>query len=356
MNEKERLPSASAKRGDGSTQVQIAALDLMRYILSIFVVAIHVHPVYGAGNEVIRAVCRIAVPLFFITSGYLFFLKTSILGDEKERLKYLCKYIKRVLFLYLAWFIVLLPITVYTRGWLHMSFFQLVSDICYRFFFGATFKGSWYLMALIVGTVIIFLISRKFNNKVLLLIGIATYLVCCGFAGYGNLLGLNPLNDSADIFNSFPASIVWIVIGKYLAENRTKEYSSRYLGIMVGLSAILYSAETYICVSSNWAKATDCMLFLIPLCSNIFICVLKSSVDLEEFGPALRAISSVTYCLHISLSIVISFLLEKILHFSFDNSCELFTRFLLVLIICNAVGAFIYHLGNGKHKLLKYFY
>ena len=64
------------------------AIDLMKFILSLLVVALHVPPI-REGYEHLRIICRLAVPLFFITSGFFFFKKTKdvAFNEQNERLK-----------------------------------------------------------------------------------------------------------------------------------------------------------------------------------------------------------------------------------------------------------------------------
>ena len=61
------------------------AIDLGKFICAILVVTIHVKPFGANGSEVFtflnlflkQYIARIAVPFFFITSGFLLFRKTN---------------------------------------------------------------------------------------------------------------------------------------------------------------------------------------------------------------------------------------------------------------------------------------
>ena len=84
--------------------------------MSIAVIAIHTEPLVGCENTAILSVYKVvtdlAVPFFFLSSGYLVFEKILDLPKEiqKHRIKV---YIKKILQLYITWNILYLPITMY---------------------------------------------------------------------------------------------------------------------------------------------------------------------------------------------------------------------------------------------------
>lgn len=57
------------------------AIDLTKFIMAIFVVALHVEPLKGMQGtffyQIYNTIARMAVPFFFITSGYLLFYKMT---------------------------------------------------------------------------------------------------------------------------------------------------------------------------------------------------------------------------------------------------------------------------------------
>ena len=99
----------SAKRND-------AKYDFLKFFLSLLVLAIHsaLYPM------ILYPWLRIAVPLFFIMSSYFVFSKlcTASADAQKDVLK---MFIGRNIKLYLCWFILLLPITIYIRKEIYFS-------------------------------------------------------------------------------------------------------------------------------------------------------------------------------------------------------------------------------------------
>ncbi|MCD7763658.1 MAG: hypothetical protein LUI14_10790 [Lachnospiraceae bacterium] len=86
------------------------AVDISKLILSLMVVALHTSFLEGFANPILR----LAVPIFFIYSGFFFFYKDSQVNEENKPLK---KLVVRNVKLYAAWFLVLLLPTNYLKSY-----------------------------------------------------------------------------------------------------------------------------------------------------------------------------------------------------------------------------------------------
>lgn len=91
-------------------------IDILKLIMAFFVIAIHSELssiTSGVCKDILNIIFALAVPYFFITSGFLLFRKTDInnwVGSDKIRiLRYLVKTLK----LYGAWSLIYLPLTIY---------------------------------------------------------------------------------------------------------------------------------------------------------------------------------------------------------------------------------------------------
>ena len=80
---------------------EIEILDVAKFVMSIMVVGIHTLGKYG-----VYPLFRIAVPLFFMISSYLFFSDTDKCGNAICLKKFCQSNIK----LYTFWFIALMPV------------------------------------------------------------------------------------------------------------------------------------------------------------------------------------------------------------------------------------------------------
>ncbi len=278
--------------------------DILKLLLAILIVAIH----STVAGMVFRPVLRLAVPLFFIISSYLFFLKQSTLSTRKERCRGLRKYAKRILMLYLFWFVLLLPCTIYYREWYVDFGPEKLLVIARSFFFGSTFIASWFLMASLMGVTIVWLLaSWKMRNGWIIGFGAVIYVLCCLVSNYYSLFSSSPrftaaYNGYIDIFtlpfNSFPSSILFVGIGKILAEKQFA-VSNKLLWCLLFVSLVLLYVEFFI--TQHYCKVLydDCFFMLPVTCTCIFMLIgqsrpCKMNVDTKK----LRSYSTVIYCCH----------------------------------------------------------
>ena len=159
-------------------------LDIMKFVMAIVVVAIHTRPELSFSSPVVvglfEAVYTIAVPFFFMASGFLLFRKISLpLNAEGElRIK---SYLKKICKLYLIWTVIYLPLTVY-------GFYQdglpLLKSIAIFFrnilLIGENYMSwpLWYLLALIVAVGIIYaLLKLKLSKNWIVVLGILMAMI-----------------------------------------------------------------------------------------------------------------------------------------------------------------------------------
>ena len=83
------------------------AADVLKFVLSILIVSTHTSLFEGY----ITPLVRLAVPAFFMISGYFFFSKINSCDSIEKQRAYLKKSVSHNLKLYLFWFILLLPLT-----------------------------------------------------------------------------------------------------------------------------------------------------------------------------------------------------------------------------------------------------
>lgn len=157
------------------------AIDLTKFICAILVVAIHIKPFgdnadfrflnYGIQNYL----ARIAVPFFFVTSGFLLYRKTSFENFSIERpLKYTLKLFR----LYIIWSLIYLPLNIKTyisggKGVIH-SLLEYVRN----FIFTGSYTQLWYLNATIFAVILItILLKRQISPKKIILCAAVFYFL-----------------------------------------------------------------------------------------------------------------------------------------------------------------------------------
>lgn len=147
-------------------QKEYKFLDVMKFMMAIVVVAIHTRPECSFQSPVVKgifeAVYSIAVPFFFMASGFLLFRKVSLPLDSEGE-KRIKKYLKKTVKLYLIWTAIYLPLTMYG---FYMDGMPLLKSIVV-FIRNILLVGEnymswplWYLLALIVAVGIIYLLLK----------------------------------------------------------------------------------------------------------------------------------------------------------------------------------------------------
>lgn len=281
------------------------SIDLAKFIAAILVVAIHTKPFAGNVNidYYFTSFCRLAVPFFFITTSFFFFI------NEKPDIK---RYTKRLTILYLLWFVIELPIVyyrffvIYDKA-LHIQILNFARSLV----FNNTWLASWFIMACILSVNLIYYFSKWFDNKKLLAIGGVAYLIslsCSGYSGFVDLFlsekGVRFHEILSFVFvpaNSFIVAIVYVALGKIVAE-----WIQRGNGNLINKSCnvwliilffILGCFEIYLIQWS--AKTNDAFMVLPFITFFILIWLLKTNLNVPtHICQYMRSMSILIYILH----------------------------------------------------------
>ena len=282
---------------------RIDSFDIAKFILSLLVVAIHIKPDGKGTNSFVFPIARIAVPMFFVIGGYLFFKKIHNL-DNTHKANALKRYISRLCILYLVWFIILSPYTFWLRKYFSQGVGTGLFLIIQGILIHSTFIASWYLSATIIGTLIVYILARWLNNRKLLIIGLCVYLLCSVLCNYRGLWQNLTLLETVDriypgIWNSFPVSIFWIAIGKHYAESPGKTIQHRSWLLIFAIGLLFF--ENHIGMHFSFiVEYNDCYISLIPVCILLFEYLISWNVQIHNF-QFFRNSSTITYCLHATL-------------------------------------------------------
>lgn len=329
---------------DKSSYKEYNAIDVLKFILSIFIMIIH----SGIDKTVISPLLRTAVPLFFIISSYFFFSKNKNLSSQKEKNDALLRFVKRNLLLYLFWSLMQFPIMMYIRGYHHDLFPYGIWNAIRDFLSGRTFTGSWYLLSSVVGVVVIFLLSKRISIKWLVLITLPLYIICCLITNYGNIL-----NESSIIlwitnkyyaltgmhfYTSFPVALFWVSIGKFLVEHKLL-IKRRSLLIICIVGAILLIMERYFIVRFTLSTIDDCYFTLIILCPLIFLLIKRSKLVFNT-RFRIRELSVLIYVTHGCCERIVGYVLKLILgNFMGHETIKILFALMLIIVI----GQFLIH-------------
>ena len=321
--------------------------DLTKYILSFFIVAIHT----GLFPKILYPWLRVAVPLFFVMSSYLLFLK--IKKNPKDESMIIKRFVIRQLKMYIFWFIILLPVTILVRkDWFSDGVAIGIYNSIKNTLFSSSFIASWYISASIWAVVIIWKLSSKIDSKKITILCTVLYILCCIRSSYYIRISYFSLIEKTiywfekifvnPIF-SFPAALLWINLGKLFADGKIKFKNKEYYVLTV-ISAILLYFEWKLAIKYEGGYSFDCYFLLFPLVVGVFEFILRHNISIKN-AYILRKISVITYPMHASIARVFMVLLNKI---SNNNNLVSITCFIAVIITCHLAYFIISKLSRYK--------
>ena len=113
--------------------------------------------------------------------------------------------------------------------------------------------------------------------------------------------------------NSFPAGLIWVLLGKWMAEHEIS-VKKWMLNCLIIVSFLALYTEQYLILHSHWlVGANDCYFSLLLLVPCLFAWLLRQNVTCP-YAPALRAASSVAYAFHASFITLLSGAATIVLH------------------------------------------
>lgn len=175
-----------------------AAIDVAKYVSALLVVCIHTYPFFELSELLntywIQTVCRLAVPFFFVCSGFFFFRKWDSENPVINQ-RNLKKYEWRLFKIYGIWTLVYLPYTIYDYVHANFRFYHIFSYIR-DLLLNGSYYHLWFLPALMLAT---FIVARLYQRR-----GLKHTLFMAGILyGIGYLLNVYTLVWESIPFVSF---------------------------------------------------------------------------------------------------------------------------------------------------------
>lgn len=148
------------------------SIDVAKFIMILLVVSIHMNisSCKSVNHFFTNAIGRVAVPFFFICSGFLFLNKNNYITFDR-----LYQTLKRILILFVSWTIIYTLLVFCVR-------FNNVDDapslwaLLLRFLFLNPFGHLWYLPALMIGIVGTWFFLRYNLKKLGLILAVILYI------------------------------------------------------------------------------------------------------------------------------------------------------------------------------------
>lgn len=304
------------------------ALDVAKFISAFLVICVHTAPLADISSEanfiLVQIVARLAVPLFFIISGFLFFIKinTDREWNDAENRYRLSHYLYRIFKIYIVWTFLYLPFSyLLIRGEnnLGLALVQYVRD----FFFNGSYYHLWFLPALLFGICIVYFLRSHITMR--MTIGICFVLYFIGMVGniYPEVLesipGVNTVyNTYISIFsttrNGFFFAPIFLSLGAYYAQRRRiVSHNSKmiFLGFIVSFAGLF--VECFYLRNLGFMHDLSSMyLFLVPAVSFLFALLLQLEWRDRPIYKMIRILSLLIYVSHIMFVVVLFALLPNV--------------------------------------------
>ena len=283
-----------------------ASLDVLKLVLALLVVALHIFPVSKMTGisglisyEIASGITRIAVPTFFIVSGYL-------LRNKLEDKNYLKKYCKRILLLYVVWQLIYLPDLLYHY---HINWFS-TKALIYKLIYG--YWHLWYLLASVVGVVLLYFTRNwKVATKLALVFGL--FVVGYLFQVTYKLNVFKEFSFFANIYESIGTSRNAVFFAfPFLLLGSLYEYwkfSSKHWQWILGLCSIALLLESYLYYSLKLG-AMDFFVSLLPISMFLLHWAVTTNLMLQGAIPGTLSLG-IYLCHPYMIRLVSEFLPQK---------------------------------------------
>ena len=305
---------SSVRKADGSRdkkmtntraeRKQYRAIDIAKFVMAILVVAIHVRPFTGQTAFVYDdIIARIADPLFFQITAFLFFEKifAQISGDLRQGMSWcmLGHYMKRILALYTAWFVIYAPV-VLPRTWQECGNIRgMLLALLKKYWLSGYYGAMWFMTALLLAMPLVFILTKYLGSRLCLLLSAPWFLLTVARMEYCSITDgwqVAGYFDSAiyGIFgwygNGLTYGFFFCALGMWIAYKRTlggQKNDSRDFALPSLISFLLLIIESYVIRDKGLGQSFGDMFFLIP--TSYFLLQWFLSVDIfEKMGEQSR--------------------------------------------------------------------
>ncbi|WP_420329396.1 serine racemase VanT catalytic subunit [Paenibacillus gorillae] len=283
--------------------IRYGGMDTFKLVAAFLVITIHLGPLLSvdpyADFVLTGIIARLAVPFFFIASGFFLFGKRS--GDRKRELASMRRFTLRIGLLYGVGIIAYLPLNVYDGYFKQpIHVWGMLQDIV----FNGTFYHLWYLPALMTGAWIVYGLRVFLSLKAVLAVSAVLYvLALLGDSYYGLTAGSPVLTALYDgmftIFdytrNGIGFAPLYMALGAWAALRPLPSRSRlRYSAAFIVSIAVLLG-EGIVLHAEGWPRHDSMYLALVPAVYSLFR-LLQSAEGREH--PYIRALSTWIYMIH----------------------------------------------------------
>lgn len=304
-------------------------LDVLKYFMATLIIMGHtdIFEEWPVIFEGLTHVTEIAVPVFFSASAFLFFRKLET-SPETEHRSIVFHSIKRLCIFFAVWYVLMLPLSI-PDFFMKANWKELLFVIPFR----CAFWGYWFIKALIINTVILFICRKK---RALIICAVLSSLIYL-FFGYDYVYGEigQTLHPYYTFFYHLYAFVFGALVARYL--NRIPSWMQNP-GILLATTLALMAMGFF-----PWFRVISKLLY--PVVLLLFAMNINKPIK-GEVCKVLRAMSILYY--------VIQFAVIAGYKALFPESSSII-RFLIVFGICTLISMLIVTLEQKRSfSFLKY--
>lgn len=364
INSQELNKQKSDKSQNESLQRKnLNCVDLMKFIFALLIVALHKNPLTSINLDVnffiVNYIARLAVPFYFIASGYFLFRKTSY---EEFDISVVFKYAWRIYKLYLIWTVIYMyPIIknqiLIDKNGLFYEILMWIRD----FIFSGSYFHLWYLNATVFSVLLVGILIKK-KMSIRKIISIASIFYGIGLfeqAYFGLIL---PLQKYACLWgvlevlqkiivttrNGLFEGFLFVSLGMLFAYKPIKLKKKKAIGLFI-ISMILFFIEVITIKKLGWFRGKDMYIFLVPTSLLLFHIVSQIQLKDNLIYKELRKIGALIFYLHMWGAIIVGKIMNyigAIRGVEFDNSL---IRYIMIVLLTYCISAGIRFLSEKKH-------
>lgn len=328
-----------------------SGIDFFRFIAALLIIAIHTSPLESFGEVgdfiLTRVTARIAVPFFFMTSG---FFVISRFADHDNKFK---RFLTRTAVIYAVASVLYLPLNIY-KGYFATEYFlpNLIKDIV----FDGTFYHLWYLPAALLGGALAWLLLRHGNEKKALIVTAALYLIgLFGDSYYGLTESIPAVSNAYELVfqitdftrNGLFFAPVFFVLGGIIAD---KKQRLSLVGSIIGtvLCFVLMLGEAMALRGFGYQRHDSMYLFLVPLVWFLFNLLLN--IKSKKSLKAVRSIPLIMYIIHHAVIVAVRYCAKalKLEGLLLKNNLVHFAAVSVISIVASLAFSAVYVLIKKK--------
>ena len=282
-------------------------LDRFRRIAALLVIAIHTSPLGTVSPEgdffLTRVLARISVPFFFMVTGQ--FVAGQFIDSDASCL---LRYLRKILIFYAAAIILYLPVGIYAGHYQDLTVLSFLKILL----FDGTFYHLWYFPACILGTLLVYLMSRFLRLRGMFVVSVILYIIgLLGDSYFGLVQKLPPAEAVYDFFfqicsytrNGLFFAPLFLILGSWCARGGRRGLSVHL--IMLIISFLLMTVEAFTLHHFTWQRHDSMYLMLIPVMVSLYRVLLCLPGTFGKAEKHFRSVSLWVYILHPAFIIIV---------------------------------------------------